>query len=293
MERIIGTYSDNKEALLLVTAGIHGNEPSGIIAMEKVFSRLKYYQPLIKGTIVGIRGNIGGLKNAKRFLEEDLNRIWTKENILSEKTDTTEKEEMMDILDVIRFFSEKEYTKNYFLDCHTTSAETQPFISVQDVGENDNWAHLFPLPVVRGFSDMVNGCIDHYLSRRGMTGFVSEAGQHNSFSALKNQECLIWLVIEKACGLNFDQIPKLSKYIETFRNSIKEQSTFEIIHRYTLAEGDRFVMEPGFFNFQKIEKGEKLATHNDKEVRSRWDSYIFMPLYQSQGEDGFYIIDRA
>ena len=294
MERIIGTYSNNRQgALLFITGGIHGNEPSGVAALEKVFSELQYFRPEIGGTVVGIRGNIGGLKVKKRFIEEDLNRVWTEKNIVSGKTDTKEKKEMLDILNVIRLFSEKEHTKRYFLDCHTTSAETQPFISVQDVGDNDKWAHLFPVPVVRGFSDIVDGCIDQYLSRRGITGFVFEAGQHDALSAIKNQECLIWLAIEKACGLNLGQMPELSEYLEAFRKDIKEQSTFRIVHRYALAEGDRFVMEPGFSNFQKIRKGELLAVHNGKEVTSRWDSYIFMPLYQSQGKEGFFIIDRV
>lgn len=294
MNRVIGAYSSDKEgALLFITAGIHGNEASGVVALEKIFSKLEHFQPRIKGTIIGLRGNMGGLKTKKRYIEEDLNRVWTQKNILLKKADTYEKKEMWEIINTIRLLSKKNHTKQYFLDCHTTSSHTSPFISVQALNDNDEWAHLFPLPIVRGFSDMVNGCIDQYLSRLGMTGFVFEAGQHEDQESIKNQEGLIWMVIEKACALNYNQIPELSEYIKVFQNKIKEQATFTISHRYTLAQEDHFVMKPGFTNFQKIRKGETLARHNNKEVKSRWDAYIFMPLYQSQGEDGFYIIERV
>ena len=52
-------------------------------------------------------------------------------------------------------------------------------------------------------------------------------------------------------------------------------------------------MEPGFVNFQAIEKGELLAYQNGQPVKSEWDAFIFMPLYQSQGNDGFFVIQEV
>ena len=49
-------------------------------------------------------------------------------------------------------------------------------------------------------------------------------------------------------------------------------------------------MKEGYENFQKIEKGELLAEQNGEKVYSEWDAYIFMPLYQSQGNDGFFVV---
>ncbi|RAV28647.1 M14 family metallopeptidase [Sinomicrobium soli] len=294
MERLIGVYEGNGRggAVLFVTAGIHGNEASGVTALKKIFSELGDHKPEISGTVIGIRGNTEGLKAGKRYLDEDLNRVWTRENILSGKADTSEKKEMFDIIRSIDLFSSGKYREYYFLDCHTTSSATRPFISVQDRGGNVGWAYRFPLPVVCGFSDIVNGCIDQYLSSSGMTGFVFEGGRHTAPSVVKHQECMIWLAIEKACGLHPGQIPGLPGLLRDFGNNDMEQSVFRIIYRHILQEGDRFVMQPGFANFQKIGKGELLAIHNGREVVSRWDSYIFMPLYQSQGKDGFFIIER-
>ena len=54
---------------------------------------------------------------------------------------------------------------------------------------------------MRGFSDIVYGAIDHYMSRTGLTGFVFEAGQHTNKASVENHEGMIWLAIKEAYGL--------------------------------------------------------------------------------------------
>ncbi|MDT0649012.1 succinylglutamate desuccinylase/aspartoacylase domain-containing protein [Autumnicola edwardsiae] len=293
--RIIGKYTSGKEGpLLFVTGGIHGNEPSGVKALEKVFSELEKTQPEIKGTIVGVAGNKMALNQNKRYIDEDLNRTWTEENVNQEKKDSHEKKEMFEIIELLEKFSEKDFTKRYFLDCHTTSSPSLPYVSVQEVNDNDEWAHKFPTYIIRGFSDIITGDIDHYLSRIGMTGFVFEAGQHTDKRSVENHEGVIWLALKEACGLDLDNISTYPDCVNRFaEKNAPPQKTFEIIHRHGLEDGDIFEMQPGYENFQKIEKGELLAKQNGNEVKSEWDAYIFMPLYQAQGNDGFFIVQEV
>lgn len=293
--RIIGNYTSNKKGpLLFVTGGVHGNEPSGVKALEKVFEELDKTRPEINGRIVGVRGNISALKKDQRFIDEDLNRTWTEKNVKSGNPETTEQKEMHEIIEVLQGFPEKDYSKRYFLDCHTTSSDSLPYISVQEVNDNDPWAHKFPTYIVRGFSDIVYGAIDHYMSRTGLTGFVFEAGQHSSPASVENHEGIIWLALKEACGLELSKVSCYPQCVDKFaKENAPEQKTFEIIYRHEIKEGDTFKMEAGYKNFQKIEKGELLATSNGKEIRSDWDAYIFMPLYQSQGNDGFFVIQAV
>ena len=292
--RIIGKYgSGNKGPLLFISAGVHGNEPSGVIALQRVFEVLEKERPAIQGTVLGISGNREALQRDVRFIDEDLNRVWTEENIASGKIDSHEKKEMFEIINILKNYPETEFTKRYFLDCHTTSSDSEPYISVQEVHDNDAWAHEFPTYIIRGFSDIVLGCIDHYESRIGITGFVFEGGQHQSPSSHKNHEGMIWLALQKACALQFsdlDEYPEAAKMLEAKRPNRK---TFEIIYRHGLKESDTFKMEPGYNNFQQIEKGELLAHQNGEEVRSKWNAHIFMPLYQSQGNDGFFVVKQV
>ena len=49
-------------------------------------------------------------------------------------------------------------------------------------------------------------------------------------------------------------------------------------------------MMPGFKNFQPIEKGQLLGHDARGEVRAPKNGCILMPLYQQQGDEGFFII---
>lgn len=290
--RIIGNYTSNKEGpLVFVTAGVHGNEPSGVQALERVFGELEKTQPEIEGRIIGVKGNVAALEKGQRYIDEDLNRTWKEEDLKNKIQESHEQKEMVEIIEILKEYPEKNFSKRYFLDCHTTSSDSAPYISVQEVHDNDKWAHRFPTYIVRGFSDIVYGAIDHYLSRTGITGFTFEAGQHESTSSVENHEGMIWLYLEKACKLDLEKVSCYPQCVDRFveKNS-PDQKTFKIIHRHEIRKEDDFKMQPGFKNFQKIEKGELLATNNGEDIESRWDAYIFMPLYQSQGNDGFFVI---
>lgn len=292
--RIIGEYDSGKKGpLLFITAGVHGNEPSGVKALEIIFTILNNEKPDIKGKVIGVSGNKEALKKDVRFIDEDLNRTWTKENIASGDKNSHEKKEMFEIIEVLKKHSDKGFSKRYFLDCHTTSAASDPYISVQDVNDNDSWAHKFPTYIIRGFSDIVLGCIDHYESRIGITGFVFEGGQHESKISEKNHEGMIWLALKHACDLDLNLLknyPEAAKMLEAKRDNRK---TFEIKYRHGISDEDDFKMEPDYSNFQPIKEGELLAYQNGKPVYSEWDAYIFMPLYQSQGNDGFFVVEEA
>lgn len=294
-DRIIGNYTSNKKGpLLFVSGGVHGNEPSGVKALEKVFAELEKTKPEINGRIIGVRGNTAALKKDQRFIDEDLNRTWTEENVKNTDPETQEQREMHGIIEVLEEYPKKDFSKRYFLDCHTTSSASKPYISVQDVHDNDSWAHKFPTYIVRGFSDIVYGAIDHYLSRTGLTGFVFEAGQHTSPESVENHEGMIWLALKEACGLELEKISSYPECVTRFtEKNAPEQKTFEIIYRHEIKKDDTFKMEPGYENFQPIKAGELLAKSNGKEVKSEWDAYIFMPLYQSQGNDGFFVIQEV
>ncbi len=293
-ERVIGTYTSNKKGpLLFITAAVHGNEPSGVRALEKIFKTLNTEQPLIEGTFVGIIANKTALNNKVRYIDEDLNRTWTSHNIQNNVTDSTEKKEMFEVIRILETLNEKEHTNRYFIDCHTTSSDSLPYISVQEVGDNDTWAHQFPIHIIRGFSDIVQGTTDGYLSSKGLTGFTLEAGQHNSVESEAHHEGIIWIALEKACNLNFDDLLDTPDAVLKTRKGTPPQKTFKILHRFGLKEDDDFKMQEGFENFQPIKKGEHLANLNGKNINSVWDACIFMPLYQSQGNDGFFVIEEV
>ncbi|MGB5982679.1 MAG: succinylglutamate desuccinylase/aspartoacylase family protein [Nonlabens sp.] len=295
MERIIARYTTGEAGpLVFITAAVHGNEPSGVHALEEVFTQLRAADAKIKGTVIGLRGNLKALQNGMRYIDEDLNRTWIKDKIEKTFHETREEIQMMEIIEVLDSeLDNHKGEKTYFLDCHTTSSESVPYMSVQVKGDNDPWAHKFPTYIVRGFSDMVNGSIDHYFTDRGLTGFTFEAGQHDDPDSQRHHQSMIWLILEQACDLDLNSIATYPKCVESLKTDAPDQKTFEISHRHEIKKADDFKMKPGFENFQKISKGELLAHSNGEEIISTWDAYIFMPLYQGQGNDGFFVIEEV
>ena len=293
--RIIGEYTSGKFGpLLFITAGVHGNEPSGVQAIMRVFKALNSCKAKINGRIVGVIGNTNALNKNVRYIDEDLNRTWTEDNISLKNVHTSEQIEMHEIIKILQQYPEADYTKRYFMDCHTTSSDSLPYVSVQLVNDNNKWAHNFPTYIVQGFSDIVYGAIDHYFSRIGITGFTFEAGQHTSKTSVENHEGMIWLALKEACELDLNILPNYPSCVEKFaETNAPDQKTFKIIYRHGLEAEDQFKMVPGFKNFQKIYKGDLLAFKNESEIKSEWDARIFMPLYQSQGNDGFFVIEKV
>ena len=293
-ERILGIYKGNtKGPLLCVTVAVHGNEPSGVLALEQIFKTLNEEKPDFKGTLVGIIGNTAALKQDVRYIDEDLNRTWTQENLEARLTVSNEKKEMFDIIDLLEGFDKNAHTARYFIDCHTTSSDSLPYISVQNVGGNKAWAQEFPIHLILGFSDMVKGTIDGYLSAQGITGFTVEAGQHANPKSKMYHEGIIWIALEHICGLHFKDLKALPESVTETLKGTPEQKTFKILHRFGLQDDDDFSMVKGFENFQRITEGEHLATLNGTEIRSAWNAFIFMPLYQAKGNDGFFVIEEV
>ena len=67
----------------------------------------------------------------------------------------------------------------------------------------------------------------------------------------------------------------------------------EVRHHHVIRADDGFVMEPGFTNFQPVERGQLLARDRRGPIRAGEAGQILMPLYQGQGTDGFFLVRRV
>lgn len=293
LERVVGRIDHpGTDTLAIISTGIHGNEPSGLFAARHMLRKIGISGLKLKGTLIVLAGNLQGLEQHVRYIEQDLNRIWTEESIrqFSNKPVTPEQKEAREIRDIV-LHEKKGYKNLFFLDCHTTSSETIPYISAHDEAESYEFALQFPLYTVVGFSNHVPGSIDDFFRAQGFTGFTFEAGQHKEFTSLENQEAMMWLFLCR-CGLidpaeltDGDECRRmLAKYIPEGRK------LFRIEHRHALSGKEHFTMKPGFINFQQIEEGQELATENGKPVKAPFAGRVLMPLYQKQGNDGFFLI---
>lgn len=297
ISRMIGEFGDAAQgATLIFTAGVHGNEPAGVFALRKVLSQLQHLKPDLKGKIVGLAGNVGALAQSRRYIDIDLNRLWklhgqqgtTDESIAEHK-------ERRALYRQIKSIVLKSEAPIYLIDLHTTSSQSPPFISISDTLRDRYFALHFPAPIILGLEEQIEGTMLNFMNDRGLVTLLAETGQHDSREAIANAEAIIWSALAFTGILKPENIPDFDKHsnlLEQQSGSLKRK-IFEMRAGYRIKKGEQFRMKPGYVTFQAIKKEEVLAENQHGPIKASESGYIFMPLYQKQGNDGYFVVDKV
>lgn len=297
LSRVLGDCgAPGSGATLVCVGGLHGNEPSGVLALRRVFEELRAERIVLRGRFVGVAGNLMALAAGRRYLSYDLNRIWWRarvDRIRRAAGPLPPEEEELRELDILfdRLRREAE-GRLWFIDLHSTSAPTPPFVTFEDNLLNREFASRFPAPHVLGLEEELVGTLEGYLSSRGVITVGFEAGQHDDPGSVNCAEAAVWIALE-ASGL----LPSGPR-VEAARQLLapsgqKLPRVVEVRHRHPVVEGDGFRMIPGLEGFQPIRAGTTVAMDTDGPVTATQDGLLFMPLYQEQGDDGFFVIRRV
>ena len=298
---VFSCCGDEHGPFVIFSAGIHGNEPSGVIALHNVFDEIVAHNIRINGSVLAFVGNRNALNMGQRYATVDLNRLWTDENIARLRnggfSDLELNPDILEMMKIHQLVSDFENTAggkdHYFIDLHTTSAPTLPFAVIDTNPECLRLANQFPLPVIVNFNEYIKGTMLNYQDKRGFYGLVFEAGQHEDPLSIDKHEAIIWLTLAETKALDAEAIPGYaSKYALLNGLSDDPHKQFKIIFRQQISAEDDFKLNPGFVNFQDVKKGEVLGSLNGKPMLCPADGRMFMPLYQSKGEDGYYLVER-
>src|SRR5262249_26107068 len=152
----------------------------------------------LRGEVVLLRGNTRALKRKVRYIDADLNRQWTADNVrMSElvNRDRSKISEFLEQKELIKAIKEavgRARGDVYFVDLHTTSAKGQPFATVGDTLRNRNFALSFPVTIVMGLEEQIDGTLLEYLNNLGAITMGFEAGQHDAITSVEHGEALIW-----------------------------------------------------------------------------------------------------
>ncbi len=272
--------------------GIHGNETAGVFALQNAFNKIK--KESVKGTIYGISGNLKALKINQRYIHNDLNRLWLNGNLESLYLNdelSNEEEEQKEIYHLLKEIIKDNEGPFYFIDLHTTSSRTLPFITINDALINRKFSKLFPVPIVLGIEEYLDGPLLSYINQLGYVSLGFESGQHDELSAVSNSEAFIFLSLVYSGVLEKDQVNEFQNYYNTLKQEAENISKiFEVVHLHKISGNEGFKMKPNFKSFQDVSKGELLATSNKELIRSTYNAKVFMPLYQTKGKEGFFII---
>ena len=304
VNRVIGDRTGKPGPTLVFFGGIHGNEPAGVLAIQRVFEQLEADNVQLKGRVLGLAGNLPALKSNQRFISKDLNRIWNQqftERFSNARPDSdnsptpssiSEYKDQRELFSIIQPLLENESTTCFF-DLHTTSSRSAPFIGINDQLNNRKFAFQFPVPTVLGIEEYLEGPLLSYLNDFGNVAMAFEAGQHDDPNSIEIHTAFIYLAMVGAGIVSEESIKDLQAHRECLTTVDPSERVFEVIFRKKISAEDEFKMNPGYRNFMRVRKGEVLAEDKNGQVKATHSGKIFMPLYQASGDDGFFIVRRV
>src|SRR5690606_16297544 len=116
-----------------------------------------------------------------------------------------------------------------------------------------------------------------------------ESGQHEDpASVYVAIAAIINLLRSVACVEDHDVESRHDTILKKHSAGLPCYST--LAERHSILPEDQFVMNHGYHNFQEVAKVEILASDIKGPIVSPDDLMILMPLYQSKGNDGFFLI---
>lgn len=292
--RLIGRVRAAEPGPTFIAIGsIHGNEPAGHVALAEVVATLEREPLLKRGELLALIGNVAAVEAGKRYIEEDLNRRWHPdrlERLTAAGARSAEDRERLALLEAIQGGIAEARGPVVLLDLHTVSGEGKPFAVFADTLRSRSFARRFPVPAVLGLEEQLEATLVDYVGLLGHVAVGFEGGQHEDPASVARLAGLVWLALEELHMLD----PARSRFVREERKRLTATTEgipaiLEVVYRHAITEADRFRMHPGFRSFQPVSPGEIVAEDARGEVVVPERGYLLMPLYQKQGDDGFFV----
>ncbi len=288
----LGAHDEGRPGpLFLFTGGLHGNEPGGVLALRDLLEELRLAAPRFRGRLVCLAGNLEALRAGVRYLDADLNRLWGRE-----ERGYAPEPPPRELATRDRLGEELEAELRdargpvVFLDLHSTSGGGAPFSIIGDTLQNRRIALAMPVPVILGLEENVEGALLGEFGERGHVAVGFEGGQHAAPGTRGNLLAAAWIALD-AGGAFGEEAPAA---VERARARLAAAArglppVVETRHRHHVEVREAFTMRPGFENFTPVARGELLAHEAGREVRAAERGRVLLPLYQGQGQDGFFL----
>jgi succinylglutamate desuccinylase len=306
MKHLIGSYTGAERGpLVVITGGVHGNEPAGVQAIEVVLHRLKHAANTpFKGKIIGLAGHPEALQRGVRFVERDLNRLWTPAYTTlvagaESASRSVEDQAMVNLLQIIgQEIHDYKPDRFTLLDLHTTSAADGVFCIPTDDLPSRQLAEAIGAPVLLSMLDGIDGTLLHYVAGHHFSngiyphtsvGCAFEGGQHNDPASVSRCVTAIFRCLQASgCIARIEGLIEGDALPEAMLQNVPR--VMHLLYVHEIKPEYQFRMRPGYRNFQPVTQGEYLADDRNGAIPAPMDGYIVMPLYQPTGSDGFFIV---
>lgn len=302
-DRLIGRFTGQEPGPLVVLIGaMHGNETAGVEAIRQVFDHLEQLRNTrpdfrYRGRLVGLLGNRRAFIRGQRYLRYDLNRQFKELTIAGARKarqPEAEHAELLELIDTVEAeIAAYRPERLVVLDVHTTSAPGGIFVITPDDRDSLLMGVNMHAPVVKGLLAGLTGTSLHYFRTERMgiptQALTFEAGQHTEPESVNRAVAAIINLLRSVKAVRRSDVPNENdRLLIEFSRGLPRIT--ELIMVYRIGQDEAFEMMPGYRNFQTVSAGEQLARDRNGPVYSVADGYLLMPLYQKQGDEGFFLL---
>lgn len=231
-----------------VVGGIHGDEPSGVRAIERVLEA----DPDVDRPVAFIIANERALDAGVRYIDEDLNRAFPGDP----DAETHEGRLAAELLEVVEDCT--------VLSLHSTQSHPEPFAIVTEI--NDLAREIVPkLPV-----ESVVTSAEFSEGRLLETGDVIEieAGHQGSERATYNAEAIIWAFLRATGVLSDAAVARDGAIVDTDATKADNGSRSLPVYRLSrlIPKSDAETYELLTSNFERVGVGDVFASIDDERI---------------------------
>ena len=264
-----------------VIGSMHGNEPCGRLAIDRLEDEIKEGLRLVQGTLFLIHGNVEASEQGHRHTEEgtDLNRLFNFDFIdrLPEHHWTSEHRRAVALRDLLD-------SLDVALDLHSATAPTPPFGIVSTVPASALLARKLGLPYLthgwEGPGQLGDRVMLQMLSQRHKPSIAVECGQHDDPRS-----------IERAYKTSKHFLVAIDMLPPEDAPALQPEPALELnIVDAIKKPSPGFIFQGGFVGLQQIKAGTVVGSDDNLEVRCKRNCYVIMPNASVEvGSDMLYL----
>ena len=249
-----------------IVCNVHGNEPCGRRAAQRVLRE----HALKAGKLILIEGNPEAHLISRRFVDTDMNRVFTDETLASDSShqDLARARYLTEVIPTLGL--------DLAIDFHSVSSETaHPFTVCFE--QATNLAALCMAPVIHGWEGIVVGSLCEWMCNQGIPTVVVEAGMHEATEAVDQAEITLHSVLSHYGLIELTQPFDRSDLME-----------FDVLENVTIKDTSTFKLAKDFGSFEKVEAGQLFGIDKTGEYRIRdGEGYcLIMPSTQANIDSG-------
>ncbi|HEY6895324.1 MAG TPA: succinylglutamate desuccinylase/aspartoacylase family protein [Rhodanobacteraceae bacterium] len=248
---------------VVMFSGVHGDEISGIHAVEKLFfDFFTGARTLRTGTRTLARANAEAIAAERRYLKHNLNRMYKDDYGPEIDRNAYEYRRAQELKSILR-------QCDYFLDLHSAPIAQEPFL-IAEQHAIDFFAELGLPYIITGWNKFSGGTTggdgENYANAHGAKAATLESGSH--FEKRSNDVAYRTVVT----------MLSLLGMIDAVADAKREEA--EIIDMYAVVtkEADDFRYVGDVRNFQRLARNEAFAYQGGKPITVAEDSILLIPM---------------